>query len=82
MAISCPTPELRQLWDEHMSELEPWTEGSICQATLLELWSFGQICILDAADFPKWPPEIADQLSEYARMLQEYMENMRRAKRE
>ena len=80
--LSCLTAEQRQLWDEHFPELRRWTEGSICQATLLELWSFGQICMLDAVDFPKWPPQVAEQLDEYARMLREYLENMRRRKRE
>jgi hypothetical protein len=77
--LSCLTPEQRRLWDESFPKLAQWTDGSICQATVLELWSFGYMCMLDT-DSPRWPSEVAEQLWEYSRMLNEYRENMRRAR--
>jgi hypothetical protein len=76
--LACLTPEQRELWDESFSELDEWTEGTICQATLLELWNFSYICMLDVGA-PNWPPELARELSEYGRQLGTYMENMRAA---
>jgi hypothetical protein len=77
--LACLTPEQRELWDENFSDLTEWTEGTTCQATLLELWSFGYVCMLDCG-VPNWPPELARELSEYGRQVGEYMENMRAAR--
>jgi hypothetical protein len=55
--------------------------GAICQATFLELWSFGYICMLELVEgAPDWPPELERDLAEYGRMLNEYMENVRAAR--
>jgi hypothetical protein len=77
--LACLTPEQRELWDENFSDLNEWAEGTICQATLLELWSFGYMCMLDGG-VPNWPPDLARELSDYGRGLREYMENMRAAR--
>jgi hypothetical protein len=77
--LACLTPEQREVWDENFSDLAEWTEGTICQATLLELWSFGYMCMLDCG-VPNWPPELARELADYGRQVGEYMENMRAAR--
>jgi hypothetical protein len=53
--LDCLTAEQRQLWNERLPELKQWTDGSMCQATLLELRSFGHICMLET-DAPNWRP--------------------------
>lgn len=78
--LACLTPEQRLLWDENFQRLDEWTEGTICQATMLELWNFGQICVLDGGGVPSWPPELARELAHYGGMVQEYMANVRAAR--
>jgi hypothetical protein len=79
--LSCLTPAQRGLWDEHLPRLEQWTEGTICQTTRLELWSFGYVCALEDEP-PRWPPDLARDLSDYGRMLRTYMGNLRRGREE
>ena len=74
------TPDQRRLWDENFPTLKRWTHGSICQVTMLDLWSFAHICMLEG-DRPQWPPELGEKLNGYAVALREYRENMRRAQR-
>jgi len=78
--LACLTPEQRELWDENFSHLDEWTEGTICQATLLELSSFGYVCALEVGA-PRWPSELARELSDYGRQLRTYTENVRAARR-
>jgi hypothetical protein len=77
--LACLTPEQRKLWDENFSNLDQWTTGTVCHATLLELWSFGYMCMLDCG-VPNWPPELASELGDYGRGLREYMQNLRTAR--
>ena len=73
----CLTREQRQLWDEYFADLDQWTEGTICQVALLELWSFDYICMLELGDVPTYPPELETQLRDYGRMLAIYLKNLR-----
>jgi hypothetical protein len=74
--LDCLTAVQRELWDESFPGLKEWTEGTICQATRLELASFGYMCMLEC-DAPVWPPELTEDLSDYGRGLKQYRENMR-----
>jgi hypothetical protein len=78
--LACLTSEQRKLWDETFPHLNAWTDGTTCQATRLELWSFEYICMLEG-DQPSWPPDLQADLGEYARMLQEYRANIRAARK-
>ena len=77
--LACLTPAQRVVWDETFPDLKQWTEGGICQATRLELWSFEHICLLQD-EHPRWPPDLKADLAEYARMLQEYKANIQAAR--
>jgi hypothetical protein len=74
---SCLTSDHQALWDEHFGGLKQWACGSIWQVTLMELWSFDQICMLEAGNLPAYPPEIRAQVGELAMMLGEYLRNIR-----
>jgi hypothetical protein len=43
----------------------------------MELWSFDQICMLEAGNLPAYPPEIRAQVGDLAMMLGEYLRNIR-----
>jgi hypothetical protein len=77
--LSCLTRSQRTIWDDLFPRLGQWTDGDICQATFLELWSFGFMCMLEGDD-PNWHPELAKELSTYGRILKEYGENLRSAR--
>lgn len=68
------------MWDHTFPRLSAWTQGSICQATWLELFTFDQICMLEGYGSPPWPPAIAEDLDRYTGMLGQYKENMREAR--
>jgi hypothetical protein len=72
--------EQRKLWDRTFPKLKAWTVGTTCRATRLELLEFGHICLLDDVP-PKWPPWLQAVLDEYARMVRQYMTNVRTAKK-
>jgi len=75
------TPEQRQVWDRTFPNLKAWTEGTACQATRLELLEFSHICLLDDVP-PKWPPPLQAALDEYARLLRQYMANVRAVRKD
>jgi hypothetical protein len=74
------TQEQRKLWERTFPNLKAWTEGTTCQATRLELLEFSHICILDDVP-PRWPPRLQAVLDEYARMVRQYMANVRAARK-
>lgn len=73
------TPEQRKLWQRNLSHLSEWTQGSWCQATCLELLDFSYLCVLEGEP-PRWPPWLQATLSEYGRMVRDYMANVRAAR--
>jgi hypothetical protein len=77
--LACLTSSQRDLWRRTFPHLEAWTEGTRCQATRLELVQFSEICLLDDVP-PRWSPEIAAILYQYARMLEQYKANIRAAR--
>jgi hypothetical protein len=65
------------LWEEHFGSLKRWARGSTWQVTLMELWSFTQICVLEAGGPPDYPPELQAEVEDLAQMLGDYLRNMR-----
>lgn len=78
--LACLPDEQRRLWDKFLPGTAQWTEGTICQATRLELWTFGYACMLDGLT-PAWPRAVEEAVADYARLLREYMANVRAAGR-
>jgi hypothetical protein len=78
---SCLTSEQQALWEEHFGGLRQWTCGSTWQVTSMELWSFGQICMLEAGSLPVYPPELQAEVGDLARKLGEYRQNVRTSRK-
>ncbi len=70
--ITCLTSEQRELWDEWFARLAEWTAEDICQVTMLELWSFGYLCMLELGDTPAVPPRLDARLRDYGQKLATY----------
>lgn len=75
------TPEELELWDTmHAGPIGPSLDGPV-----LEIWSFGRACMLE---FGKVPDVVNERLAELdpdntaSGLIHEYMENVRRARRE
>jgi hypothetical protein len=79
--IGCLTSEQQTLWEEHFGGLRQWTCGSTWQVTSMELWSFGQICMLEAGSLPVYPPELQAEVGDLARKLGEYRQNVRTSRK-
>jgi hypothetical protein len=47
----------------------------------MELWSFGQICMLEAGSLPVYPPELQAEVGDLARKLGEYRQNVRTSRK-
>ena len=73
--IGCLTAEQRVLWAEDLKDMAQWADGDVWQVTHMELWSFAQICMLEASSAPAYPPELQAEITELASMLVEYMGN-------
>ncbi len=78
--ITCLTVEQRELWDEWFARLGEWTTDDICQVTMLELWSFGYLCMLDLGDTPAVAPELDARLRDYGQKLAAYARDVRQSR--
>lgn len=80
--IGCLTVEQRGLWDEWFPGLGEWTAADgICQVTILELWSFGYICMFELGEPPAVPPELDARLRDYGQKLTAYVSNRKKGSR-
>jgi hypothetical protein len=75
--IGCLTSEQQALWEEHFGGLRQWACGSTWQVTLMELWSFDEICMMDVGSLPIYPPELQVAVGNLSRRLGEYLRNIR-----
>ncbi len=73
--ITVLTVEQRELWDEWFARLHEWTTDGICQITMLELWSFGYLCMFELGDIPAAAPELDAELRDYGQKLSIYARN-------
>lgn len=78
--ITCLTVEQRELWDERFARLGEWTTDGICQVTMLELWSFGYLCMFELGDIPAVAPELDARLRDYGQKLSIYARNVKRSR--
>ncbi len=67
-------PEERELWDEYCAA--DWRD-----APAMAVWSFGEICTLDAYGVPDVVAEYLDQ-NDRENNIGQYLENVRRARQE
>jgi hypothetical protein len=74
--IGCLTEEQRVLWAQHHEHLAQWAAGDVWQVTHMELWSFDQICMMEAGSRPTCPPELLAEIAKLDGMLMEYMRNL------
>lgn len=75
--IGCLTVEQRGLWDEWFPGLGEWTAEDICQVTMLELWSFGYLCMFELGDIPAVAPALDARLRDYGQKLSIYARNVK-----
>ncbi len=78
--VKCLTVEQRELWDEWFARLHEWTTDDICQVTMLELWSFGYLCMFELGDIPAVAPELDARLRDYGQKLSIYARNVNRSR--
>ncbi len=78
--IGCLTVEQRELWDEWFARLGEWTVGDVCQVTMLELWSFGYLCMLELGAIPAVAPELDARLRDYGQKLATYARDVRQSR--
>ncbi len=74
------TVEQRELWDEWFARLHEWTTDDICQVTMLELWSFGYLCMFELGDTPAIPAKLDARLRDYGQKLAIYPRNVKRSR--